>query len=309
MSEGSHSRVADRHFPLEADAQKRAGLFNRLLSLVRVKTADETFRETIGEIVDDIVHDMEPSSAQPMDPAEQQILKNILSRRDVTVYDVMTPRSNMIAVPAEASFDDAMKILCDAAHSRLPVYRETLDDVVGMLHIKDVLIASRAEPPAGIETLLREVLFVPPSTRVVECLMQMRGKRIHLAMVVDEYGGIDGLVTIEDLMEQIVGEIEDEHDEHQEPPIVQAEDGSFLFDARVSVEDLERETGLRLTAAEKDDVDTAGGLVASLAGRVPAAGDLVPHPPSGMVFEVLEAAPHRIEKLRLRPAAEAAPSL
>jgi CBS domain containing-hemolysin-like protein len=191
--------------------------------------------------------------------------------------------------------------MATSAHSRLPVYRETLDDVLGMIHIKDVfanIASGRAQP---IRELLRKVLFVSPAMHAMDLLLEMRAGRIHMALVVDEFGGIDGLVTIEDLVEQIVGEIEDEHDEAEGPRLIDRPDGNLLADARATVEELEARVGPVLSAEERADVDTIGGLVVSLIGRVPARGEIVRHP-SGLEFEVVEADARRVKRVRVRGA-------
>ncbi|HAE00791.1 MAG TPA: magnesium/cobalt efflux protein, partial [Rhodospirillaceae bacterium] len=187
-------------------------------------------------------------------------------------------------------------------HSRYPVHRDSLDDVLGMVHIKDVLAAT-TEPKENfsVRAVMRKVLFVAPSMRVLDLLLQMRMNRLHMALVVDEYGGIDGLVTIEDLVEEIVGEIEDEHDIDRGPKIEHKPDGTWIADARLDIEDLEKRLGPILTDEERqEDIDTVGGLVFTLAGRVPIRGELIPHEESGLEFEVLEADPRRIKRVRLR---------
>jgi CBS domain containing-hemolysin-like protein len=190
--------------------------------------------------------------------------------------------------------------MVEQGHSRIPVYRETLDDVIGFVHVKDVLrpVAERRETKLG--PLLRKVLFVAPSVPILDLLVQMRQARTHIAMVVDEFGGIDGLVTIEDLIEEIVGEIEDEHDVTVRPNLVERADGSLIADARTPIEVLEAYRGAKLRPeADQEEVDTLGGLVSGLAGRVPKRGEVIVHP-SGIEFEVLDADPRRIKRLRVR---------
>jgi magnesium and cobalt transporter len=190
--------------------------------------------------------------------------------------------------------------MVEQGHSRVPVYRETLDDVIGFIHVKDVLgpVAERRE--TKLPPMLRKVLFVAPSVPILDLLVQMRQARTHIAMVVDEFGGIDGLVTIEDLIEEIVGEIEDEHDEAEGPSMVERTDGSLIADARTPIEILEEHQGTRLRpTGDQEEVDTLGGLVSSLAGRVPKRGEVIAHP-SGIEFEVLDADPRRIKRLRVR---------
>jgi CBS domain containing-hemolysin-like protein len=212
----------------------------------------------------------------------------------------MVPRGDVIAIDGEAPFSELIKSLVQHNHSRLPVYRETLDDVIGYVHVKDVLAPVAERRPAKLAGLIRKVLFVAPSLPILDLLAQMRRARTHIAMVVDEFGGIDGLVTIEDLIEEIVGEIEDEHDVDVAPTLIERADGSVIADARIPIEALEQRRGTPLRSGEDhEDVDTLGGLVFTLAGRVPKRGEVIAHP-DGIEFEVLDADPNRIKRLRVR---------
>jgi CBS domain containing-hemolysin-like protein len=190
----------------------------------------------------------------------------------------------------------------DSEHSRLPIYRGTLDELLGFIHVKDILVYVAEQRPVRLEQLVRKVLVVAPTMPVLDLLLQMRGGRVHMAMVVDEFGGIDGLVTIEDLIEEIIGEIEDEHDEAQPtmPGIVERADGTVVVDARLPIETLEERFGFRLLPEDsEDEVDTVGGLAFALAGRIPSRGEVIAHP-SGLELEVLDADPRRVKRLRLR---------
>lgn len=237
---------------------------------------------------------------QPIDPQERALVLNILALGDREVEDVMVPRADIVAAQAEAGFDDLIALMGKAGHSRLPVYRESLDDVLGVVHIKDLVQYFGDGGSFKLQDLLREVVFVPPSMRVLDLLNRMRATRKHMAIVVDEYGGTDGLVTIENLVEEIVGDIEDEHDEETAPQLVDLGDGTFEADARTPIEDLEDALGFTL-ADEDEDVDTLGGLVFTLTGRVPSVGEVVEHP-AGFSFEVLDADPRRVKRLRIRAA-------
>ncbi|WP_372003230.1 hemolysin family protein [Tistrella mobilis] len=261
----------------------------------RSRDRDE-LRESLVELAERIEGEEEEREA--LDPAERQLVTNVLKLGDLTVEDVMVPRADIIAIEISTPIDAALHAMAEAGHSRLPVYRGTLDELVGMVHIKDVV--GRLGETGTLESpgLVREVLFEAPSRRVLDLLNRMRTTRIHLAIVVDEYGGTDGLVTIEDLVEQIVGEIEDEHDDLQQPRLEEVEDGVFEADARLDVEELEARLD-RVLVDDDEDVDTLGGLVFALTGRVPAAGETVEHP-AGLVFEVLDADPRRIKRLRIR---------
>jgi len=284
-----------------AEAPRAPRLFERLRSLFRARNG-ESLRETIEELIEDRE---EPEA--PIDADERMLLKNILRLRDTTAHDVMVPRAHIVAVEIATSFEDLVKLMTEKAHSRLPVYRETLDDVLGMVHIKDVFAAENGVAPVKLEKLLRKVLFVPPSMRTLDLLLQMRAKRTHLALVVDEYGGIDGLVTIEDVVEEIVGEIEDEHDDVTAPTFERRPDGTILADAGTPIEELERVIGPILSDEEQDEVDTLAGLVTTLAGRVPGTGEVIHHP-SGVEFEVLAGDARRVARLRLRNLPPAPPA-
>jgi len=235
----------------------------------------------------------------PIDDDERTLLANILHLRDRAVEDVMVPRADIVAVDSRVELAEVIEMMTRLGHSRIPVYRETLDDAIGMVHIKDVLAWRGEEESFQLAKIVRRVLFVAPSMRVLELLLEMRVKRSHMALVVDEFGGVDGLVTIEDLVEEIVGEIEDEHDHDREPNLVRRPDGAIDADARAEIERLESEFGPILSEDEREDIDTLGGLVFSLAGRVPIRGELIRHS-SGVEFEVLEADPRRIRRLRVR---------
>jgi magnesium and cobalt transporter len=237
--------------------------------------------------------------AEELAPHERVLIGNILKVHGRTAADVMVPRVDIVALDVEAPFADAVKCMVEQGHSRVPVYSETLDNVIGFIHVKDVLGPVAQRRPTKLSQILRKVLFVAPSVPIFDLLVQMRQARAHIAMVVDEFGGIDGLVTIEDLIEEIVGEIEDEFDVAQAPSLVERPDGTLIADARTPIDLLEERAGMRLRGGEQEEIDTLGGLVATLAGRVPKRGDVITHP-AGLEFEVLEADPRRIKRLRVR---------
>lgn len=252
-------------------------------------------RDTIEELIDE----QEEIGEVPTPRDELTLLRNILNLHGLTVYDVMVPRADIISVDIDVSLPDLVHLMSEQTHSRIPVYRGTLDDIEGMVHIKDVLACSYMEQPLQLKDIVRRVLFVAPSMPILELLLQMRVTRVHMALVVDEFGGIDGLVTIEDLVEEIVGEIEDEHDEDGTPLIAERSDGSFDADARVPLEEFEERVGQILTDEERDeDIETLGGLVFFLAGRVPVRGEVIRHE-TGLEFEILDADPRRIRRLRV----------
>ncbi len=249
---------------------------------------------TIEELIE-----QEETAQLPASSDELMLLRNILNLHGLTVYDIMVPRADIVAVDIEISLADLVKIMSEEAHSRIPVYRGTLDDIAGMVHIKDVLAYWNREQKVPLSEIVRPVLFVAPSMPILELLLQMRVRRVHLALVVDEFGGVDGMVTIEDLVEEIVGEIEDEHDDGDPPRLIHRTDGSFEADARVPIKEFEDRLGEFLSKQEREeDIDTLGGLVFFLAGRVPVRGEVIRHE-SGFDFEVLDADPRRIRRLRV----------
>lgn len=256
---------------------------------------DSDWRETIEELIE------EPGGPEALAAADQErvMLGNILRLRDRTVYDVMIPRADIVALDIETPADEAVAKIAEHAHSRIPVFRGSLDDVLGMVHLKDLFSHLARKTDFTLEALVRPVTVIAPSMPVIDLLLQMRADRQHLALVVDEYGGIDGLVTIEDLVEEIVGEIEDEHENGREPELVARPDGTYMVDARYPLEDFEKLFGAIDREEIGEDVDTIGGLVFSLTGRVPARGEIVRCDPL-VEFEVVDGDPRRIRRLRLR---------
>ena len=259
-------------------------------------------RDQIEEAIDE--HADDADTGDDLSPLERTMLRNLLHFGERRVDDVAVPRTDMIAFETAGSFAALVELFREAGHSRVPVYRDTLDQVIGMVHIKDVY--TRLADPVGdtagipIETLLRPVLFVPASMRVLDLLARMRSGRTHMAIVVDEYGGTDGLVTIEDLVEEIVGDIEDEHDEAAEGQLQAVGDDLYEADARLDVAELEQALGVVFTDVDEAEVDTVGGMVFMLAGRVPAVGETITHP-SGWCFEVVQGDPRKISRVRIHP--------
>jgi CBS domain containing-hemolysin-like protein len=278
-------------------------LWRGIQHLIWGEDAEPTLRGQIEEAIEE-AEDARPVAGD-LSSSERQMLRNLLHFGDQTAGDICVTRGDIIAVPSTISFDDLVQAFADAGHSRLPVYGESLDQVIGMIHIKDVFVAS-VDPARdrSIETLLRAPLFVPESMGVIDLLAQMRAERVHLAIVVDEFGGTDGLVTIEDVVEEIVGDIEDEHDEAEAGMLTMLDEGLWEADARLELEDLQEAVDRRITA-EDDEVDTVGGLTFLLAGRILAPGESVLHP-SGWRLESLDADSKRIKRLRLHAPDEAA---
>lgn len=260
----------------------------------------------LRDTIEELIEEKEGAGELPASADELTLLKNILNLHGLTVYDIMVPRVDIVAVDISTTLAELVGLMSDEAHSRIPVYNGTLDDIAGMVHIKDVLESWTQDRSANLAGLVRPVLFVAPSTPILELLLQMRSRRVHMALVVDEFGGIDGLATIEDLVEEIVGEIEDEHDENETPHMAEHQNGLVEVDARVQVLDFEKKMGEFLNDNERaEDIDTLGGLVFFLAGRVPAKGEIIKHS-SGLEFEILEADPRRIRRMRITNVSPAA---
>jgi magnesium and cobalt transporter len=285
----------------------RAGLLDRLRGTILRRAPEPSVRESIAELVQEAADAINvPGQPPELDRQEQALLANVLRLRGTTADDVMIPRADIIAMREDVTLDEALDQIRREGHSRLPIYKDQLDEIVGMIHIKDVFSYIGRPEAFRLEAILRRPLLVAPQIPVLDLLLQMRQARMHLALVVDEYGGIDGLVTIEDLVETIVGDISDEHDEIAGPMVTERGDGSLDMDARLPVEDFEQRMGQVLTEDEREaDIDTIGGLVFTLAGRVPAKGEVISHP-SGFEFRVLESDARRIRRLRVRKSAVAA---
>ena len=257
---------------------------------------EPTLREEIEEAIDEAEESHQV--AGDLSPAERQMLRNLLHFGEQTAGDICVTRGDIMAVPSGISFEDLIQAFADAGHSRLPVYEESLDSVIGMVHIKDIFMANvDASRDRSLKALMREPLFVPESMSVIELLARMRAQRIHLAIVVDEFGGTEGLVTVEDVVEEIVGDIEDEHDEAEAGMLTMLDDGLWEADARVELEEVAQTVDRRLSSDE-DEVDTLGGLVFLLAGHIPAKGECVTHP-SGWKLEAVDSDPRRIIRVRL----------
>lgn len=283
--------------PRNNGAENKTSLFSGLLGWIRGVGGAQNGEDSVRNALEELIEEREEAEV-PIDEDERILLANILELRGRTIHDVMVPRANIASVSRDSSLSELIDLLTKESHSRLPVYGETLDDVAGMVHIKDVLAWRGRDGDFSLSKIQRKILFVSPSMQVLELLLEMRAERSHMALVVDEFGGVDGLVTIEDLVEEIVGEIEDEHDLDDNPKMISHPDGSFTADARVTIGTLEEMTGTEVTGGDTEDIDTLGGLVFSIAGRVPVRGELLHHS-SGVEFEVLEADPRRIKFLRV----------
>lgn len=283
--------------PRNNGAENKTSLFSGLLGWIRGFGGAQDGEDSVRDALEELIEEREEAEV-PIDEDERILLANILELRGRTIHDVMVPRASIASVSRDSSLSELIDLLTKESHSRLPVYGETLDDVAGMVHIKDVLAWRGRDGDFSLSKIQRKILFVSPSMQVLELLLEMRAERSHMALVVDEFGGVDGLVTIEDLVEEIVGEIGDEHDLDDNPKMISHPDGSFTADARVTIGTLEEMTGTEVTGGDTEDIDTLGGLVFSIAGRVPVRGELLHHS-SGVEFEVLDADPRRIKFLRV----------
>ncbi|MBW4331898.1 hemolysin family protein [Stakelama sp. CBK3Z-3] len=267
---------------------------------VGAESAD-TLRERIEDAI--VAHEREAEEpvAGDLAPIELAMLKNLLHFGERDAGDVGVPRGEMVALEEQTSFADMVALFADAGHSRLPVYRDNLDTVIGMIHVKDVfnILATGVEQPDSIAPLIRQPLYVPQSMGALDLLARMQQSHTHLAVVLDEYSGTEGLITIEDLIEEIVGDIEDEHDEEPPPMLVSLDDGIWEADARAELEDVAETVDARLAEVE-EDVDTLGGLAFVLAGHVPEPGEWLEHD-SGWRLEITEADSRRVTRLRLHP--------
>jgi CBS domain containing-hemolysin-like protein len=248
----------------------------------------------------------EPEAAPSKEYSE--LLDHAAAFQSLRVSELMTPRADIIAIDVDTPYADVVAQFLDSEHSRLPVYRGTLDDPIGVAHLKDLfkLMAGDAAPAGGeavLPGIRRDVLYIPPSMRAADLLLKMQATRTHMALVIDEFGGVDGLVTLEDVVEAVVGDIDDEHDEAHPVQLVARPGGLFEADARTPLEDLERELHAKLVTEhlQDEEIETVGGLVSALAGRVPQRGEVIAHP-AGWEFEVIDADPRRVKRLRVRPA-------
>ncbi len=299
-----------------------SSFFERVRALFGLGTA------SVRDDIEDALEGAETNA--DFTPQERAILKNVLALHDVRVADVMVPRADVIAAGVDSTLSELLTLFRTAGHSRLPVYGETLDDPRGMVHIRDFVDFLASDPrfglvdqapsaspspeqkaiaelgmnmPLSAARILRPVLFAPPSMPALDLLVKMQASRTHMALVIDEYGGTDGLVSMEDVVEAIVGDIEDEHDEADRPKVAASGEGSYIVEARASLEDVSQAIGFDFSAlADAEDVDTIGGLLTAAAGRVPGRGEIITGP-GDFEFEVLDADPRRVKRLKILPRA------
>jgi CBS domain containing-hemolysin-like protein len=313
MKETEEDEPAPQTPPANGSREQPAGLFERMRALFGLAPASAR---------DDIEDVIEESASEEFTPQERAILKNVLALHDVRVENVMVPRADVVALALDTPLSEVLDCFRTAGHSRLPVYEETLDDPRGMIHIRDFVVFLASHPRFGLMTgrepdgadaeisldmplsaarILRPVLYAPPSMPALDLLLKMQASRTHMALVIDEYGGTDGLVSIEDVMESIVGDIEDEHDEDETPELHPSGDGGFIAEARAPLDAVSEAVGFDFAAIpEAEGVDTIGGLVTAAAGRVPNRGEILTGP-GEFEFEILDADPRRIKRVKIWP--------
>lgn len=291
MEEDPLSLQNDETLKHDASDRKHPHFFADILRIITGGKSHTSLAQDFVELLDE--HDPE---SETLREEERGIFKNMFRAGGMTLNDIMVPRADITAVPDSADQAEILRVLIESEHTRIPIYKDNLDNITGFIHSKDVL--KHVRPPAifSCADLKREILYSPPSARIIDVLVRMRSERVHMCVVLDEYSATDGLVTMEDIIEEIVGEIRDEHDDGEEmSEWTRGKDGGYHMSARVSLSDVQELTGTQLIR-EEDEYDTVGGLIAHLAGKVPAKGETIRHP-EGLVFTITEADPRRITKV------------
>jgi magnesium and cobalt transporter len=288
----------------DQQTEQPGGVVGWVKTLLGKKPEEE---DSLREALEDYIEELSAQGEdEPANSHERVLLGNLLELRNLTVSDVMVPRADIIAIDASTSPNELLRALAEKQHSRLPVYRDTLDDILGLIHIKDVLEFLADGKPLVLKDLIREAPVVSPAMKVLDLLLFMRQHRQYMVFIVDEYGGIDGLATIGDVVSSIIGELQDERDKSAEIPDMKDEPGgSVIADGRTPVGDFEARFGTVINEEERDMVDTLGGMIFTLIGRVPARGEIIEHDDSNIVFEILDADPRRIMRVRIRKTASA----
>ena len=284
--------------PAQTDVRAKSRPMSWLKNLIpgRVSNSNNVLQEALDEYIEDLREtDLNDVSADN----QKTLITNVLKTRDLRVVDIMIPRADIVAIDQNASTDDLKRMFKEEQYSRLPVYRDTLDHVVGTIHIKDVIACVLDDKPCHLPEIVREAMIVSPGLPIMDLFLMMREDKKHMALVVDEHGGIDGLVTMNDVIEAIVGDIEDEFDHDDQPQIIEKPDGSLVADARMEIEEFEERYGNFLTPDEREDIQTLGGLAFSIAGRIPKRGETLKHS-SGVAFDILEADSRKVSRVRIR---------
>lgn len=283
--------VSERH----SKTHSIRGFFKRFWRYCRKGEYDASLRETIEELIEETNEEV-PS----IESDERILLENVLSLRDLTAHDIMIPRADVIAVADSITEAELMDHFLKTGLSWLVVYKENLDHVIGIVHTKDMLMWNYSKKPFKLKALLKDVMFISPAMRTLDLLLTMRGSGMKVAVVVDEYGGVDGLVTFSQLIEEIIGDIEGDNEQSPAPQLNWRSDGAIIADGRSTFEELDELVGCKLNLIDEDeDIDTLSGLVAFLAGRVPNRGELIFHP-KGIEFEILDADPRRVKRICIR---------
>lgn len=287
------------HTPQDVKNERTPPLLHSVRSWLRHALGSR--HESLKEVLEEAIEEHEEQAEERLAPEERLMLHNVLSFGEIKVEDIMIPRPDIAAVPHDISQKNLMAEILDKRHTRIPVYRDTLDHMLGFLHVKDLLGINKNEEDFNLAALLRPLVYVPPSMRVIDLLVMLRQVGNHIAIVVDEYGGTDGLVTMEDVFEEIVGDINDEHDvveEESHEKIHYFDENIFEVSARIPIETLENELGMTLVTPNDDtDFDTLGGMLFAQVNRVPVRGEVIRH--NDVRFEILEADPRRIRKVRI----------
>lgn len=254
----------------------------------------------IQEAIDEFIEELEDAEQDPVSVDSQKtLLTNVLKTHDLRVSDLMVPRADIVAIDQNITLNELRDVFRENQFSRIPVYDESLDNIIGVLHIKDLLMCLLEKRECNISKLIRDVTIVPPGIPVMDLFLDLRDGKKHMALVVDEHGGIDGLVTINDIVEAIMGDIEDEFDNDDQPQIIEKPDGSLVVDARYEMGDFEEQYGEFLTPEEREEVETLGGLAFYIAGHVPKKGDVLKHS-SGLLMDILDVNASRVKRVRLR---------
>lgn len=300
--DSSSGSTADSEPPQPTSSQNTpqdVGFISWLKGAIGIEKSNDG--NSLREVFDEFLEEAEQrtDTNTQVGPHERALISNVLKLRDMTVVDVMIPRADIVAIDVNTSQEDLLALLSQKQFSRLPVYRDSLDDVLGTIHIKDILAVLAKGQRIDIASLVRDLPIVSPAMHVLDLILLMRNRRKHLVLVVDEYGGIDGLATIGDVIESIVGEIEDEYDQDDEPELTVNKDGSVVADGRYDIDEFQEKFGRLLDEDDADDVDTLGGMIFAITGRIPARGEIIAHE-SGITFEIIDADPRRVNRLLIR---------
>lgn len=289
---------ADKENIIILDNDSKSNIDNSLIKKIRGRVVKMFFPSgnSLEEDIAEFIEERDPEGTK-ISAEERNIMHNVFGLSEIKVSDMMIPRTDIIAIEQNISLSDLKEIISDKEHTRMPIYNDSLDKVIGVLHVKDLLPLIGDDDNFSLSNIVREILYVPPSMKMMDLLVAMRDRRIHIALVVDEYGGTDGLVTMEDLMEEIVGEIEDEHDDIEKDDFVKISDNSFEVSARFEIEEIEEKLNISLQLEkETEDYDTIGGMIFSMLGRVPELNEVIKHP-NNIDFKIVDSDSRRINKV------------